>query len=152
MPETQFAGLCVRCGNCARVCPARIIGPSLGEHGVASLLTPTLDYEDNYCLATCSRCTEVCPSGALRRLGVEEKPRAAIGLPQVQTSVCLLSEDRECAACRNACPYEAIAYVFNESDYTLAVRIDASKCNGCGACQAYCPTTPRKAIVVRPIR
>jgi ferredoxin-type protein NapF len=148
--ESQFAGLCERCGNCARVCPTRILRPDVGQFGAESFLTPLVHYEDGYCLETCRRCTHVCPSGALRRLAAEDKPQVTIGLPRVDMSVCLLGEDRECAICRRACPYEAIKMVFSEIDYLTTPQIDPQRCNGCGACQVKCPTTPTKAIVVYP--
>ena len=102
---SQFTGLCVRCGSCARVCPSRILHPDLGEFGADSFLTPVVRYQDEYCLETCQRCTNVCPSGALRPLAADEKLHAAIGLPRVDMSLCLLGDDHECAICCNACPY-----------------------------------------------
>lgn len=147
----QFTGLCVRCGSCARVCPSQILHPDLGKNGAESFLTPVLRYEDAYCLETCQRCTRVCPSGALRRLEADDKPRAVIGLPRVDMDICLLGQDRECAICRNACPYEAIRIVFSEETYFSTPTVDPSRCNGCGACQVRCPTEPVKAIVVYPL-
>jgi ferredoxin len=148
--EREFPGVCIRCGNCVRACPTRIIRPDLGAHGVASFLSPVVQFEEGYCQEDCCRCSAVCPSGAIARLSLEQKPHVAMGLPRVDMAICLLGDDRECAACRNHCPYAAITYVFNEADYTTTPQIDPAKCNGCGACQVYCPTTPAKAIVVRP--
>ncbi len=149
--EPGLLGVCIRCGNCIRACPTRIIEPSLGRHGVASLLTPILQFRENYCLVDCTKCMEVCPSGALVRLSAEDKARSPIGLPEVDMNVCLLGADRECAECRRWCPHEAIRYVWSESEYTLIPQIDPQKCTGCGACEAVCPTKPNKAIVVVPL-
>ena len=149
--EPEFLGVCVRCGNCIRACPTHIIEPSLGRHGVASLLTPILQFRENYCLVDCTNCMEVCPSGALVRLSAEGKASRPIGLPQVDMNVCLLAEGRECTECRRWCPHEAIRYVWSESEYTLIPQIDPQKCTGCGACEAVCPTKPNKAIVVVPL-
>jgi ferredoxin len=41
--------------------------------------------------------------------------------------------------------------VWSESEYALAPQIDPQKCTGCGACEAVCPTKPKKAIVVVPL-
>ena len=150
LDEPEFLGICVRCGNCMRACPTGIIEPDLGRHGLASLLTPVLHFRNGYCSEDCTACTRVCPSGALSRLSVREKPHMRLGLPEVDMSLCLLAEDRECAECRRWCPYEAIRYVFSEVEYSLIPQIDSEKCTGCGACEVACPTSPKKAIVVVP--
>jgi ferredoxin-type protein NapF len=146
--ESQFAGICTRCGNCSRVCPSKVIERDLGQNGWANLLTPVLNFKDDYCREDCIRCTEVCPSGALVPLSLKKKTGIRIGLPHVDMNVCLLADDRECSACKRWCPYDAIRYVFSEEQYTLIPQIDTQKCNGCGACEAVCPTEPKKAIVV----
>jgi ferredoxin-type protein NapF len=148
--EFTFQGVCTRCGNCARACPAGIIERDLGQDGWASFLTPILRFRHDYCREDCVRCTEVCPSGALARLSLQEKASVRLGLPHVDMQVCLLADDRECTVCRSRCPYDAIRYVFSEADYTLTPQIDCEKCTGCGACEAACPTVPTKAIVVVP--
>lgn len=147
--ESQFAGLCVRCGNCIRVCPTGILRPDT-QHGLAGLLTPVVDFEKNYCLETCCQCTQVCPSGAIARLALEEKDHASMGIAQVDMEICLLAEDRECSICRRECPYEAVSLIWSDATYTMVVEIDATRCPGCGACEAACPTRPQRAIVVAP--
>ncbi len=150
--EPEFLGVCVRCGSCLRACPSRIIGSDLGEYRMASLMTPVLSFQNDYCREDCVRCTDACPSGALEPLPLEDKPQVRIGLPRVDMNICLLGENRECSACRNHCPYEAVRYVWSESEYTLTPRIDPRKCTGCGACEVACPTKTQKAIVVIPVR
>jgi ferredoxin-type protein NapF len=148
--EPDFLGLCIRCGNCARVCPAHIIHADLMQRGLAGLLAPVIRIDDDYCRADCVACTEVCPSGALSRWTVQDKLQARIGIPHVDRNVCLLGDGRECSICRSECPYEAIRYEFCEIEYTTTPRVDLQRCNGCGACQVACPTSPEKAIIVRP--
>ena len=149
LDESQFAGMCTRCGNCLRVCPSGIVKRDIGQNGLLNLFTPTLHFENDYCREDCIRCTEACPSGALVRLSLKEKANIQIGLPRVNMNVCLLGDDRECSACKRWCPYDAIRYFFSEEQYSLVPQIDAQKCNGCGACEAVCPTKPLKAIVVQ---
>ena len=148
--ESQFAGVCTRCGNCLRVCPSGIIERDSGQNGWSNLFTPVLRFDNDYCREDCIRCTEVCPSGALMSLSLKEKMFIQIGLPQVDMNVCLLGDDRECSVCKRWCPYDAIRHVFSEKQYTLVPQIDPKKCTGCGACEAACPTEPQKAIVVLP--
>jgi MauM/NapG family ferredoxin protein len=150
LEEQAFAGLCTRCGNCIRACPYHIIQRDASIAGWATLLAPTLSFEKDYCREDCTLCTQVCPSGALAPLSQDQKANMQLGLPRVDMDICLLAEDRECAACMRWCPYEAIRYVFSEATYSLAPVIDPKKCNGCGACQLACPTKPVKAIQVFP--
>ncbi|MHC4744030.1 MAG: 4Fe-4S dicluster domain-containing protein [Planctomycetota bacterium] len=146
--EPTFVGLCTRCGNCIRACPYTIIRRDAGAQGWTGLLAPTLAFENDYCREDCTRCTRVCPSGALAPVFKEQKCELRIGLPRVDMDVCLLAEDRECSACMRWCPYEAIRYVFSEASYSLTPVINPDKCNGCGACEKACPTKPAKAIRV----
>ncbi len=149
--DSKFLGLCVRCGNCIRACPTHIIKPDLTKHGLTSLMSPVLSFDEGYCREDCVACTGVCPSDALRPLAIGKKPQIQIGLPEVDMNICLLGEDRECSECRRWCPYGAIRYVFSETEYCLVPQIDETKCNGCGACEMACPTSPKKAIVVGPL-
>lgn len=149
VPPWRFTGLCVRCGNCIRVCPSGILHPDLDPARKHSLLTPVLRYADRYCEENCRRCGDVCPSGALRPLAEDEKPKVRIGLPRVDMEICKRGSDEECSLCRTACPYGAVRFVFSESDYLTRPVIHAGRCNGCGACQIACPTAP-KAIRVVP--
>lgn len=149
--EPDFLGVCVRCGNCIRICPSKIIEPAFAQYGLAGLLTPVVHFDKNYCLPECAKCMHVCPSGALARLSTDGKILNPIGLPKVDMNVCLLGESRECSECRRWCPHGAIRYEWSEVEYTLVPRIDPERCSGCGACEKVCPTKPRKAIVVAPL-
>jgi len=148
--EARFSGVCVRCGNCAQACPPRIIAPDLGAHGLASLLTPVLRFDRDYCREDCCRCDQVCPSGALARLSLIEKRRSIIGWARVDLDCCLLAEGKECTACIRSCPFQALTIQAGPGGFDTMPRLDASRCNGCGACVSVCPTRPRRAIAVVP--
>ncbi|MHB0957886.1 MAG: 4Fe-4S binding protein [Pirellulaceae bacterium] len=148
--EQQFSSLCVRCGNCIRVCPTGILSADNLQHGIGGWLAPVVSFDNDYCLESCNACTAVCPSGAILPVARAHKLESVIGVPEVDMTLCLLGADRECAICRTHCPYGAIRFVFDEVHYVLTPRIDWHRCPGCGACQVACPTRPRKAIVVRP--
>ena len=147
--DPQFSAMCLRCGNCMRVCPTNIIRPDLGAQGVAGFLAPVVQFESSYCMEDCRRCTQVCPSRAIRPLTLEEKRHTAMGIAKVSMPQCLLSDDRECSACETQCPYQAIEIAFDEESYRTQPRVDSTKCTGCGACQVACPAEP-KAIAVEP--
>jgi ferredoxin-type protein NapF len=148
--ENQFAGLCLRCGNCIRACPAGVIVPDLGRGGPGSFLSPELLFRRDYCREDCVRCTEVCPSGAIERVASAAKAHAPIGVARVDMDICLLSDERECSACRNRCPFDAIRIPFSKETYSLTVEVVDDRCPGCGACEVACPTKPAKAIIVIP--
>jgi MauM/NapG family ferredoxin protein len=150
LDESRFAGVCVRCGNCLRACPANIIRLDLADSGISGLLTPQLEFREDYCREDCVQCTRVCPSGALTELAIEDKPRISIGVPRVDLPLCKLYQGLDCYDCRNRCPYGAIKLEWSETEYSHIPLVDTEKCNGCGACEAVCPTTPDKAIVVVP--
>jgi ferredoxin len=146
--EEEFTGLCVRCGNCIRTCPSKIIHPDTGQSGVLGFLSPVVRYKSDYCKQDCNACTTVCPSGALQSLNLERKNRYVIGKASVDTSLCLWGVS-ECSACLRPCPYGAIKIRWNEDAYESFPGVDPAKCNGCGACEVVCPTGDLKAIKVR---
>ena len=139
--EMAFKALCIRCGNCVRACPAKIIERDM-DGQATSFLTPVIrypaePYTDRYCLDTCHECTQSCPSGAIERLTLEQKNRYPIGLAVIDIPECLLTLEQECGVCAEigTCPQEAIAI----EPYVDTIRIDPDKCNGCGACRVVCP-------------
>jgi ferredoxin len=146
--EDEFTGLCLRCGNCIRTCPSKIIHPDTGQSGILGFMSPVVRYETDYCNEECNACTTVCPSGALQSLNLEQKNRYVIGKASVDTSLCLWGFT-DCNACIHACPYEAIEVRWYEEAYESFPGVDPLKCNGCGACEAVCPTGDLKAIIVR---
>ena len=149
LDEPRFTGVCVRCGNCAQVCPSKIIQPDFGASGAAGFLTPQLRFGDDYCREDCHRCNEVCPSGAIARLSLTAKRRHVIGLAVVDLDRCLLVQGRECTACIQQCPYQAIAMRSTDGGFSNEPSVVPDRCNGCGACETACPTRPVRAMRVR---
>ncbi len=147
--EGQFAGQCLRCGNCIRACPTQIIAPDTGVAGFAGLLAPTIHYTHKYCLENCYACTQVCPSGAITRLELEQKRRYIIGEALVDGSICFVTlGTKDCDVCERSCPYSAVKIFWDEERYAAYPLVDTKKCNGCGACEVACPTGKTKAIRV----
>jgi ferredoxin-type protein NapF len=151
VPEDRFGGLCIRCNNCVHACPTKIIHPDTGhEGGLAGFGAPVVrfDRDYKYCLETCNACTQVCPTGALTALPLEQKNKYIIGEVLVDNNVCLTAlGEKECDACQQACPYDAVKITWDEEQYN-AYPVVNDKCIGCGACEVVCPTTPVRAIRV----
>ena len=153
-PE-RINALCARCGNCMRVCPYQLIQPDLGDSGIDGLFTPVMwlrsrnPDQEQYCFQDCKACTEVCPTGALRPITVEQKHEIPMGRAVVYRDKCVAWAKKEyCVVCQEYCPYQAV--IEKPQDGVMVPVIDADKCRGCGACESACPADPI-AIIVRPV-
>lgn len=155
---TRFNALCARCGNCMTACPYHLIHPDFGETGVEGFLSPVLHLRsacgdpemDSYCFHDCVKCTQVCPTGALRPLDVLAKHATPIGLAVIDRTKCLAwAKNEYCVVCDEYCPYKAVKIeIRGEVSYPSII---GDKCRGCGACEAGCPADPI-AVRVRPLQ
>lgn len=148
--EITMRTLCVRCGSCVRACPEILLHPDLTPPDVTGLLLPVLKFKTGHCLDDCARCGEACPTGAIACLPVAEKNERKIGLAMVDNEACLLSREIECGICAAVCKRGAVVEAFSKDSYTASIRIDADRCNGCGACVNICP--PRAITIVPVLR
>lgn len=153
VPEDTFLQLCVRCGQCIKVCPNNVLQPAGLEHGFNGLWTPRVVPDWSGCEPSCNNCGQVCPTGAVRALALEEKRAARIGLAEVDCEACLPHAGRgACQLCVDECRmagYNAIEFVrvgtrldengepVEGSGY-LAPVVCEDLCVGCGLCQMRC--------------
>ena len=142
--------ICTGCGLCISHCPTRVLRPATTEYGALRALHPVKDYDAAMCAPYCTVCTDLCPTGALTRLSMEEKLSSSVGLAVVTRSDCLSYEYyAECGHCAEVCPKKAITMTPAEvPGYGSYPSVDPSLCIGCGACQFVCPSHPVKAIRV----
>lgn len=115
-------------------------------------MQPEMSYERGYCRPECTRCSDVCPAGAIRPITIEEKSSARIGHAVWIRKNCIpLTDGVECGNCARHCPSGAILMVPSDSEDPNSVRIpvvNAERCIGCGACENLCPARPFSAIYV----
>jgi polyferredoxin len=105
LPEKQFLGACIRCGQCMRVCITEGLQPTLLEAGAAGMFSPQLVPRIGYCEYNCNLCGKVCPSGAIQQLALPDKQRFVIGLAEIDRTRCLpWAENKECLVCEEVCP------------------------------------------------
>ena len=139
--RNDFYNRCTACMLCVNNCPNRVLKASINEYGICNILQPTMDFDRSFCKVGCTRCTRICPTGALKPLTKEEKLRNPIGLAMVIPENCW-----GCGDCAASCPYDAIEMIEHKDDYIP--RVNPKVCIGCGKCQNVCPANPVKAIWV----
>lgn len=153
VPEGDFVRMCVRCGECLRVCPNDVLQPLGLSHGLDGLWTPYVAADWAGCEPSCNRCGQVCPTGAIRALPLDEKRVARMGLAVVDKQTCLPYAGRSaCQLCVDACAgtgHQAIEFVrvgtqldsagkpIDDTGF-LAPVVRPEKCVGCGQCQSRC--------------
>ena len=139
---TRFAAKCTACQLCVQNCPSKIITPS--PHGMGPV---ALDLSRGACQFDCNRCSQVCPTGAIKPLKLFDKQRTKIAEAHFNPQHCIVFQQGEqCGKCAEACPVFAIKLRKNGTPRP----VDTSLCIGCGACQAVCPASP-KAMTVQAI-
>jgi len=139
LPEPEMNLVCARCGNCSTVCPSNIIKSSEDISKPGSLLTPTLDFSESYCLPECTVCGDVCPSGAIKKFEREKKKDLFIASVLIDVNKCWLQEQRDCDLCRYHCAYDAIVIMKTDGNTIALPNLHESICVGCAACKIVCP-------------
>ena len=56
---------CTACQLCVAECPNQVLRPSTD---LKHFMQPEMSYERGYCRPECTRCSEVCPTGAILRI------------------------------------------------------------------------------------
>jgi ferredoxin len=145
--------MCIRCGECFKACPSDVLQPLGFQQGLEGLWTPYVNADWAGCASSCNDCGQVCPTGAIRALPLEEKRHARMGLAFINVQTCLPHAGMEaCQLCVDECTsagYNAIEFtqVGTEVDdagqpiegtgFLAPLMID-DKCVGCGLCQTRC--------------
>ena len=111
-------------------------------------MQPHLYFDHGFCNYDCTVCGDVCPTGALKPLTVEEKRQTQMGQVHFILENCIVyCDETSCGACSEHCPTQAVSMVPYKGALTIP-QIDPSICVGCGGCESICPAIPYKAIYV----
>jgi formate hydrogenlyase subunit 6/NADH:ubiquinone oxidoreductase subunit I len=125
-----------------------------------------MSFERGYCRPECVKCSEVCPTGAIQRITVENKSSTQIGQATwIKQNCVVFTDEAECDSCAWHCPVGAITMVdihpddakdnsnnannnSDKPDNRKFPMINTERCIGCGACEYLCPSRPYSAIYV----
>ncbi len=161
--EPTFLDLCIRCGECMKVCPTNVLQPTMLEAGIEGMFSPRLVprfiFEKSYCEFTCTLCGQVCPTGAIPRLTEEEKHKQPTGKAYFDHALCLpWAENTPCIRCEEMCPTPEKAIKIlrtftikgpdGEEVEIHQPYVDRDLCVGCGICESNCTLEGKPAIRV----
>jgi ferredoxin len=164
--EKTFLSLCIRCGECMKVCPTNVLQPTIFEAGLEGIfsprLAPRLIFEQSGCTYTCTLCGQVCPTGAIPRLTEQTKHDRPIGYAYFDHALCLpWAEGTPCIRCEEMCPTpEKAIKILNtftikgEDGEDVEIQqpyVDRDLCIGCGLCETNCPVEGTSAIRVQRV-
>jgi len=156
--EQAFLSKCLRCGECIKACPTNGLQAAQGQAGLEGWWTPIVMPRIGHCDYGCSACGQVCPSGAIPSLTLEQKRQAVIGVASVNRNRCLpWASAAPCIVCEEMCPtpqksirLEEVS-VTNPAGETVTLQrpyVVRELCIGCGICQNHCPLEGDAAIQV----
>ena len=131
--KERFLNKCFNCNLCVTNCPNKIL-----VKADETFEAVHIDYSKGFCKFDCAKCGEVCPTGAIKRLKLEEKQKTRIAMAMIIEDKCT-----QCGLCKEACPTGAIMKIEGKT------VLNAQKCIGCGACKNACRF---EAIEIFPIK
>jgi polyferredoxin len=156
--EQEFLSKCLRCSECMKICPTNGLQPSQGEAGLDGMWTPDLMPRLGHCDYGCNACGQVCPSGAIPSLTLDQKRQAVIGTAIVNRNHCLpWASATACIVCEEMCPtpqksirLEEVSVANPAGEIVTLQRpyVLRELCIGCGICENHCPLKGDAAIQI----
>ncbi len=142
----NFTQRCTGCQLCVSVCPNQVLRPS---SKLSTFMQPEVSYERGYCRPECTKCSNVCPAGAIQAITVADKSAIQIGhAVWIEKNCVVLTDGVECGNCARHCPSGAITMIEKRPNSLKIPAINTERCIGCGACENLCPARPFSAIYI----
>ena len=115
------------------------------------MMLPKLYFDHGFCNYDCTICSEVCPTGAILPLTIEEKHATQMGKVHFVIENCIVyTDETNCGACSEHCPTQAVSMIPYKDSLTIP-HTETEICVGCGGCEYVCPAIPYKAIYVEGV-
>lgn len=145
----RFNSICTACSLCVSACPTHVLQPAISQYGLNGFMQPFMDYETSFCNFDCHKCADVCPTGAILPLAIEEKQRTQMGKAIFVKQNCVVyTDETDCGACSEHCPTKAVDMVPYKNGLMIP-EVNQDICIGCGACEYPCPVpAPYRAIYI----
>jgi ferredoxin len=152
LPEKELLARCVRCGECVAACPTNTLQPLWLQAGFIGLFSPAVTPRRGFCDPRCRRCSQVCPTGAIREVPADDRIWVKTGTAYIMRRRCLAWEfHKSCMVCDEVCPYDAVQFKYETGNPFAVPHVNEDRCAGCGYCEYHCPVQHQAAIVVRPM-
>ncbi len=160
LPEDQFTDKCIRCMECARICKSNggCLQPDQIQSSILDLWLPVAVMREGYCEYNCNLCSQVCPTGAIVPLALDQKQHTPIGLAHFDRNHCIpYAQNSDCIVCEEHCPTPDKAIKFEVKEviardgsrkmvkYPFVIR---ELCIGCGICETKCPLPGQAGVFV----
>ena len=110
LSAANFSQHCTACQLCVSVCTNHVLRPS---GNLQTFMQPEVSYERGYCRPECVKCSEVCPTGAIRPITKADKTAIQIGHAVLIQENCIVNRDGvTCGNCARHCPTAILSSSF----------------------------------------